>query len=287
MVGVPIEYDFSGTIDQALRWHPRARRLVVVTGASFTGPRMGGPAARARSPVSRTARRSSFSPVCRPAQVLERLGELGGRRRGIHARLLPGRRGPVRSPRAKPPWLMAAAATAPVYAPFDTFMGTGIVGGCMPSFEAMGRQAGQIVNALFDGVAPAALRLPEIMPTDAQRRLATGPAGGASTDRRFRATPSCIFKAPSFLRGAPNRDGHRRRRVPAAGGADRRAPRRAPSPPPGRAGPSSNHRFELAHASRLAIAGELTGAIAHEINQPLGAILSNADAAEMLLESGR
>jgi PAS domain S-box-containing protein len=42
---------------------------------------------------------------------------------------------------------------------------------------------------------------------------------------------------------------------------------------------------ELAHASRLAVAGELTASIAHEINQPLGAILSNIDAAEMLLSS--
>ncbi len=37
---------------------------------------------------------------------------------------------------------------------------------------------------------------------------------------------------------------------------------------------------------RLAVAGELTGSIAHEINQPLGAILSNADAADLILESG-
>ncbi|MGH8698464.1 MAG: PAS domain S-box protein, partial [Burkholderiales bacterium] len=43
---------------------------------------------------------------------------------------------------------------------------------------------------------------------------------------------------------------------------------------------------KLAHASRLAVMGELTASIAHEINQPLGAILSNADAAELLLESG-
>lgn len=44
---------------------------------------------------------------------------------------------------------------------------------------------------------------------------------------------------------------------------------------------------ELAHASRLAIAGELAASIAHEINQPLAAILANAEAAELLLLSGR
>ncbi|HEY6930462.1 MAG TPA: ATP-binding protein, partial [Thermoanaerobaculia bacterium] len=45
-------------------------------------------------------------------------------------------------------------------------------------------------------------------------------------------------------------------------------------------------RHLLAQAARLAQLGELTASIAHEINQPLGAILSNADAAEMLLETG-
>jgi two-component system, LuxR family, sensor kinase FixL len=44
-------------------------------------------------------------------------------------------------------------------------------------------------------------------------------------------------------------------------------------------------RQELIHASRLALLGEFAASIAHEINQPLGAILSNADAAEMLLNA--
>ncbi len=43
-------------------------------------------------------------------------------------------------------------------------------------------------------------------------------------------------------------------------------------------------RQQLARTSRLALLGEMTASIAHEVNQPLGAILSNADAAEMLLE---
>ena len=46
-------------------------------------------------------------------------------------------------------------------------------------------------------------------------------------------------------------------------------------------------RAQLLHASRLAVAGELTASIAHEINQPLAAILSNAEAAETMLEAGQ
>jgi PAS domain S-box-containing protein len=42
-------------------------------------------------------------------------------------------------------------------------------------------------------------------------------------------------------------------------------------------------RRELAHLSRVAALGELTASLAHEINQPLTAILSNAQAAQRLL----
>jgi PAS domain S-box-containing protein len=42
---------------------------------------------------------------------------------------------------------------------------------------------------------------------------------------------------------------------------------------------------KLAHTARLAVVGELTAMVAHEVNQPLCAIMSNAEAAEMLLES--
>ena len=42
---------------------------------------------------------------------------------------------------------------------------------------------------------------------------------------------------------------------------------------------------ELAHVHRQSIAGELSASIAHELNQPLGAILTNAETAEFILDA--
>jgi signal transduction histidine kinase len=48
----------------------------------------------------------------------------------------------------------------------------------------------------------------------------------------------------------------------------------------------ARHRMtELAHVNRQATAGELSSSIAHELNQPLGAILTNTETAELILNS--
>jgi signal transduction histidine kinase len=48
----------------------------------------------------------------------------------------------------------------------------------------------------------------------------------------------------------------------------------------------SRHRMtELAHVNRHASVGELSSSIAHELNQPLGSILTNTETAELILES--
>ena len=43
-------------------------------------------------------------------------------------------------------------------------------------------------------------------------------------------------------------------------------------------------RAELAHVARVSTMGELAASVAHELNQPLGAILANAEAAELFLQ---
>jgi PAS domain S-box-containing protein len=44
-------------------------------------------------------------------------------------------------------------------------------------------------------------------------------------------------------------------------------------------------RGELAHAGRVTLLGQLASALAHELSQPLGAILRNAEAAEIMLQT--
>jgi signal transduction histidine kinase len=46
---------------------------------------------------------------------------------------------------------------------------------------------------------------------------------------------------------------------------------------------SKQRMSELAHVNRSATAGELSSSIAHELNQPLGAILTNTETAELIL----
>ena len=48
---------------------------------------------------------------------------------------------------------------------------------------------------------------------------------------------------------------------------------------------SRQRMTELAHVNRFSTAGELTASIAHEINQPLGAILTNTETAQAILKS--
>lgn len=50
---------------------------------------------------------------------------------------------------------------------------------------------------------------------------------------------------------------------------------------------SARQRNELAHLSRVTLLGELSGSLAHELNQPLAAILSNAQAARRFLDRDR
>jgi len=282
VVGLAMEFPFSATIGQALRWHPRAKRLVIVTGTSVRDREW---EYRLRAEVAQFRDRVTieFLAGLPTAEVLKRLGQLGGDAVVFTPGYFRDGAGLGLAPR-EAVGMMAAVATAPMYGPFDTFMGTGVVGGYMLEFKTMGRQAGRIVDGLLAGAAPESLQLPQLAPTHLQvdwrqvRRWGIPPrAIPASAVLHFKAPTlweanrkdvliiAALFGLQSVLVGWLMVEYRRRHRAELV---------------------NEVHRSELAHASRLTIAGELIASITHEINQPLGALVSNADAAEMILESG-
>jgi C4-dicarboxylate-specific signal transduction histidine kinase len=157
VVGAPVVYDFAATIRQALHWHPKTRRLVLVTGAS-DGDREWEAQLRAQLSELGPGPETEYLAGLPTDAVLKRLAELGDG----DLVFTPGydRDGAGReSAPVEAVTRMAAASGAPVYGPFSTFIGTGVVGGLMPTFVEMGRQAARDTNGLLDG-RPAAVSGP-------------------------------------------------------------------------------------------------------------------------------
>ena len=166
VVGTPLTYDFVGTVEQALRWHPAAKRLVVVTGTSPWDVEW---EARIRDHAAGFPSQLSVEFMTGlPAAVLQRqLRELPADSIVFTLGFFRDGGGREFTPR-EASQLIAAASSVPVYGPFSTFMGTGIVGGRMASYDAIGRLAAETAIELLDGTSPASLRLPAAMPTPLQ-----------------------------------------------------------------------------------------------------------------------
>lgn len=282
VVGIPGEIDFSATVEMALRLHPKTRLLVVVTGASQWDRdwqrAIGEEAPRFHGRVTIEALAGLSTPA-----VQRRLAELGDDAVVFTPGYFEDGDHRVFAPRESIA-LMAEVSGAPIYGPFNTHLGLGIVGGYSWSFTEAGSRAGRIVNDLLSGASPSSLQLPDAMPTTLNLDWRQMERWGID-EKALPPGAVVHFKVRTFL------EEHRAAVAIAAAAlllqgaliawllVERYRRRRAEQDAQKRA-------HELAHASRVALAGELTGAIAHEINQPLGAILSNTEAAQLILNSG-
>ena len=163
VVGTPLTYDFVGTIEQAVRWHPAADRLVVVTGASPWDKEW---EASMRAHAAGFPKQLSveFMAGLPATELQRRLRELPADSIVFTPGFFRDGSGREFTPR-EASQLIAAASSVPVYGPFSTFMGTGIVGGRMASYDAIGRLAAETAIELLDGASPASLTPPAAMPT--------------------------------------------------------------------------------------------------------------------------
>jgi signal transduction histidine kinase len=174
-----------------------------------------------------------------------------------------------------------AAANAPMFSYTDAYLGKGIVGGPLLSSEEEGRKAANLAVRILQGERPADLGIasiplgkPQFDARELRRweiKAADLPAGSVirfrepSAWERYRwqiaSVGLLLLLETALILGLL--DERRRRR-----NAEIEAHQRI---------------AELAHVNRRATVGELSGAIAHELNQPLGAILRNTEAAELML----
>lgn len=177
---------------------------------------------------------------------------------------------------------LARAASVPIVTDTSPLLGSGVLGGYVVSPLDYGRDAGDQVVRLLAGT-PArrigfephtpprlvldwralqrwGLRAPQVPP---EAELQFRPPGLWEAYRGSVLAAAALLLVQSGLIAALLLERRRRRR------AELRA---------------RQHLRELARLNRGMAAAALSGALAHEINQPLGAILSNAETAELLLD---
>jgi signal transduction histidine kinase len=280
-VGIVNRDDVDGTIDIARRLQPTARRILVIVGVGAGDLQVERRVRRLAPTGAGTPNMEFISGLPLPELLARVASEPADTIIMFLTQFLDRDGRPYRPPDVAQE--MSSVSAAPVYGLYETYVGRGVAAGSMASYEDRGHLVGQLVRETLAGTRSAGssvftiasrcvadARALEHWSLDAKRL----PAG---CDVRFAersfwreylwqiATGLAIIAAQALLIGSLLIQRRRRRIAEQA---------------------LQTHRHEVAHASRLAVAGELTASIAHEINQPLCAILSNVDTADLLVQSG-
>jgi len=278
--GIPVQYDFAGAAELAMALRPTTRRFIVIHGS---GDFDRAAADIAKAQLEKFSRRlhTEYWTDASMDTFLRRIAQLDRNDAVLYLSIARDAEGRTFTPRDVVDRL-AAASPAPIYGSFETYIGHGIVAGNVYSYEARGRRMANLVQeALSAPTEP--IPLVTMMSSCIADATQLKRFGMAESD----LPPGCEirFASPSLWRE------YRWYVVGAllallAQAAlilglifQRRGRRKAEQE-------ARDRRSELTQASRLALAGEVTASIAHEINQPLGAILANAGAAEALLRRG-
>jgi signal transduction histidine kinase len=281
--GMPLWLDIVGILELAVGLRPETRRLVVVSGSGDLDRMLARLAGMQLDPYANRLPIEYWSEFT----VDELVGRIAGLDRNDAVVFLSVARD--RDGRAFVPrevlGRMAAVSRAPIYAPFETYLGQGAVAGTVYSFGSRGRRMGELVHEVL--ALPAGTPVPLV---GAGPSACVADAGALErfglSEARLPAGCEIRFASPSLWRDyrwytvAALSVVLAQSALIAALVMQRRRRRRAEDE-------AQHRRVELARASRLALAGELTASIAHEINQPLGAILANAGAADAMLRKGQ
>jgi len=279
VTGIVQRFDIRGTLGLIKRLQPDTRRVVVIGGSTPTDRATLGRIAEA----SQSLEGVQFEfwtnrPVAELPGLVRSLPEgtvilLGSILRDVTGQT-------YYTPQVAQ--MLAPQASVPVYVLGGWSLGTGALGGSVVDPEDLGARAGQLALRVLAGADPenipidVATKGTPMVDWRAIKRLGIKesrvPAG---TVIRFRPETLwdehrdlILILLAVFLAQAATITGllvQRRERLRAEAEI-------------------MNQRTELAHVTRVSTMGQLTSTLAHELNQPLGAILRNAEAAEIFLQ---
>jgi PAS domain S-box-containing protein len=153
MAGIVSEHDVTKTVALARALQPAARELVVVAGAADF-ERKGALIAQQQLGDVEKQLKTRYLIGLPEETVRSELANVA--RDTIIILLSKLTEGPGRGAGSADAAAIIAAANAPIYAPYSTYFGRGIVGGYMDTFEGMGTQTADLVlGILSDPAAPA------------------------------------------------------------------------------------------------------------------------------------
>ena len=278
--GIVQRFDIQGTIKFIFQLQPETRRVVVVGGMSKTDQ-------IALDRIKEAA--ASLNGVKFEFWTNRPMAEIR-----VGVALLPEDRvvllSPVERDVTGQPFyttevaeMLAQSASVPVYVLGAGLIGSGALGGSVVNNESLGTSAGKLATQALAGIPvsriPIEVRTNGTLMVDwralerwniKQSRLPAGCVVRYRPHWRWEEHRTLILFIGAVLLAQAI--------TIAALLVQRRLRRRAEAE-------IQLQRTELAHVARVSTMGQLSSALTHELNQPLGAILRNTEAAEIFLQS--
>ncbi len=274
-------HDFPAAIETILQVLPGTKVIAVVNGASPNEVFWQGVLERELAPLSgrvelRWYNRLSFEDILRDAANLPPHSAIFWHLMSVDAAGVTHEGNTALN-------RLSSAANAPIFSYLDTFFSGSIVGGSMHSVGNGMAVAAAAANRILNGekagdvkVPPTQFELPRFDWRQMQRFGISDSNLPTGSTVYFReptvweqywweiALTTALILLQTGLIAALLAEHHRRQFAEVQ---------------------SRQRTAELVHVNRIATAGELTASIAHELNQPLGAILTNAETADVILQS--
>lgn len=155
IAGVVGKTELRPVIEDALRFQPETRRVVVIAGNSALD-KFWLEAARADFQQYQSRLGFSYLTDSTIEELKPQLASLEPNTIVFFISFTLDRNG-VSYTAPEAVGLLASSSSAPVYAPVETQLGQGIIGGHLFSYEALGNRAGEIAGRILNGEKPSAL----------------------------------------------------------------------------------------------------------------------------------